>query len=173
MANALKQNRAVWLTAGVLLGLAVVGLLPHSPAHTVATDRMGDFAVATGPVDDLVEAVYFLDFLTGDLRAAVLNLYTWKFGSTFETNVIQDLGVDVTKNPRYLLVTGNARLKRNVGPLTPGISVVYVAELTTGKIAAYAMQWRQSYSNSGIQIQGKLQMIDLMKFRTAPIRDDD
>ncbi|HEV3021060.1 MAG TPA: hypothetical protein VGX76_01275 [Pirellulales bacterium] len=173
MTNALKRNRAVWLAAGVLLGLAAASFLPHSPAHAVATDRMGDFAIATGPLDDQVEAIYFLDFLTGDLRAAALNLYTWKFGSLFATNVIDDLGIELDKNPRYLLVTGNALLKRNAGPITPGSSAVYVAELTSGKIAAYVVPWSQAYNNSRIPIAGKILAVDVMKFRTAPIRDDD
>ena len=104
MIDALKQNRAAWLAAGVLLGLVAAGWLPHSPAHAVATDRLGDFAIATGPLDSDLEAIYFLDCLTGDLRAAVLNPYTWKFYSQFQTNVIEYLGVDASKNPRYLLV---------------------------------------------------------------------
>ncbi|HUY32391.1 MAG TPA: hypothetical protein VMV69_06390 [Pirellulales bacterium] len=173
MIDALKQNRAAWLAAGVLLGLAAGGLLPHSPAHAVATDRMGDFAIATGPLDSDIEAIYFLDCLTGDLRAAVLNLYTWKFGAIFETNVIFDLGVDPAKNPRYLLVTGNAQLKKNLGPITPADSAVYVAELTSGKIAAYIVPWSQAMSNSRLPPSGRLMMVDTMKFRTAPIRDED
>jgi hypothetical protein len=52
MADALKQNRAAWLAVGALLGLAAGIFLPHSPAHAVATDRIGDFAIATGPLDD-------------------------------------------------------------------------------------------------------------------------
>jgi hypothetical protein len=173
MTDAMKQNRAVWLAAGVLLGLAAASFLPHSPVHAVATDRMGDFAIATGPLDEQVEAIYFLDFLTGDLRAAALSPYTWKFGSVFETNVIDDLGVDVSKNPRYLLVTGNANLKRNAGPITPGASAVYVAELTSGKIAAYVVPWSAAANNSRIPLAGKLMGIDVVKFRTAPVRDDD
>jgi hypothetical protein len=173
MFDALKQNRAAWLAAGVLLGLAAANWLPHSPAHAVATDRLGDFAIATGPLDSDLEAIYFLDCLTGDLRAAVLNPYTWKFYSQFQTNVIEDLGVDESKNPRYLLVTGNAILKRNAGPITPGASAVYVAELTSGKIAAYAVPWSQPLNNSGVPIFSKLWRIDTMKFRVAPLRDED
>ena len=63
-----KQYR--WLVAvgiGLVAGLVLSGFWPHTPLYAVATDRIETFAMATGPVDDEVEAVYFLDFLTGDL----------------------------------------------------------------------------------------------------------
>ena len=53
-------------------GLVLSGLWPQTPLHATATDRSDTFAIATGAVDDDTEAVYFLDFLTGDLRAVVL-----------------------------------------------------------------------------------------------------
>ena len=57
---------------GLALGLVLSGLWPHTPLHAVSTDRGETYAIATGPVDNEVEAVYFLDFLTGDLGAIVL-----------------------------------------------------------------------------------------------------
>ena len=39
------------------------------PLHATATHGLDKFAIATGLVDDSVEALYFLDFLTGDMRA--------------------------------------------------------------------------------------------------------
>ena len=41
------------------------------------------FAIATGLVDNTVEALYFLDFLTGDMRAAVINPKNGKFTAFF------------------------------------------------------------------------------------------
>jgi hypothetical protein len=55
----------------LLLGLCLGGFFPHTPLHSVATDRSETFLVATGMVDESVEAIYMLDCLTGDLRAAV------------------------------------------------------------------------------------------------------
>ena len=43
------------------------------------------FAIATGLVDDELEAVFILDFLTGSLKCAVLSTSTGKFTSAFET----------------------------------------------------------------------------------------
>ena len=53
-----------------------------------------------------------LDYLTGDLKAAVVNLQTGKFTSFFESNVQADLGTGTTKNPRYVMVTGRAAMRR-------------------------------------------------------------
>ena len=62
-----------------------------------------------------VEAVYFLDFLTGDLRAAALSKQTGKFHAFYQYNVNNDLGVDASKSPRYMMVTGVADLRRTAG----------------------------------------------------------
>lgn len=171
MADAFRNSRGVWLVVGVMIGLAAGALLPQAPLHAVATDRIDNFAIATGPLDPEMEAVYFLDCLTGDLRAASLNLYSWKFTSYFQTNVIRDLGVDVSKNPRYLLVTGNAIFRPNAGPITPAMSAVYVAEITSGRVAAYAIPWSEAYNNTGIPIRGPMALLDVMRFRTIPVRD--
>ena len=58
---------------GLVLGLvAERALAPYAACTPSATDRGETYAIATGPVDNEVEAVYFLDFLTGDLGAVVL-----------------------------------------------------------------------------------------------------
>ena len=97
---------------GLALGLVLSGLWPHTPLHAVSTDRGETYAIATGPVDNEVEAVYFLDFLTGDLGALVLGRQPRTWTGFFRTNVSTDLGVDPQKNPKFLMVTGMANLRR-------------------------------------------------------------
>ena len=68
---------------GLLLGLAVaVGILLGRPTanpweeirlKATASHGAASFAMATGPVDDAVEGLYCLDFVTGDLTCYVLN----------------------------------------------------------------------------------------------------
>ena len=60
-----------------------------------------------GVIDEQVEGVYMLDFLTGDLQCLVLNPRTGTFNGQFAINVIKVLGVDQQKKPRYLMVTGS------------------------------------------------------------------
>ncbi len=85
--NSWTHSRPAWLAAGAVLGLVVglnvSGVWPSIPLHATATQGLDKFAIATGLVDDSVEAVYFLDFLTGDLRAAVINPKNGKFNSFF------------------------------------------------------------------------------------------
>src|SRR5208283_3350248 len=103
--------------------------------HAVATDRTDGFAVATGYCDESVEAVYFLDFLTGDLSAAVVSKQTGRFNAFYTYNVVNDLGLNPAKSPRFLLTTGMADLRRTGGKTTSlSRSLVYVAELQSGKV---------------------------------------
>ncbi len=166
---------------GLTIGAYVAGSGSSSPilaenpfgpkfAHASATDRYENFAIATGQLDNDIEAVYFLDFLTGDLKAAALSLQTGKFNSFYEYNVLKDLEVDATKNPRYLMVTGVVNLRRQGGQLQPSTSVVYVAELTSGKVAAYMTPYLKQTINSGKTYQGEMVALDVRQFRTTAIR---
>ncbi len=187
MARRLLQPNLLWMAAGITIGAAVVGVFfggmvvgrsassnswPFGPslAHAVATDRYENFAIATGFLNNDLEAVYFLDFLTGDLKAAALSLQTGKFNSFYEYNVLRDLEVDATKNPRYLMVTGGVNLRRQGGQLEPSGSVVYVAELTSGKVAAYTTPFNRTTINSGKRYDGQLLLLDVQPFRTTAIR---
>ena len=108
--NGWTQSRPAWLAAGLTLGLIVglnaAGLWPSIPLHASATEGLDKFAFATGLVDQEVEALYFLDFLTGDLTAAVINPKTGKFNSKFTRNIAADFGA-AGKGTRYMIVTGS------------------------------------------------------------------
>ena len=90
------SNGPACLVAGIVIGLVVglnmAGLWPNIPLHATATHGLDKFAIATGLVDDSVEALYFLDFLTGDMRAAVINPKTGKFNSFYTRNIATDFG---------------------------------------------------------------------------------
>ncbi len=176
----------VGLSVGLVLGGLTLGALsigsseesrilaenPFGPqfAHATATDRYENFAIATGSLDNDIEAIYFLDFLTGDLKAAALSLQTGKFNSFYEHNVLKDLEVDASKNPRYLMVTGRVNLRRQGSREQPSSAVVYVAELTSGKVAAYMTPYLVQTINSGKTYQGDIIPLDIRQFRTTAIR---
>ena len=175
MFHLLKRGRLAHLAIGVGIGLAaalvVMGLWPEKPVHAVATDRYETFAMATGAVDDEFEAVFFLDFLTGDLRAVVLGKQANRFTAFFTySNVLNDLGVDPSKNPRFMMVTGIANRPRGGGTFQQSLSVVYVAEITGGKVAAYAIPWSKGQHVRGNMV-GPMQLIPLAvtQFRAAPL----
>lgn len=169
MSAAQKHFGWVCLAGGLLVGVVLGGVWPHVELHAVATDRQDSFAIATGHLDEETEAIYFLDFITGELKATALSPIVRKFFAAFDANVINDLGIDPARNPKFMLVTGDAIFRQNGGQIQPGNSAVYVAELTSGKVAAYAVPWSQAYSNSGRPIKKSMVLLDVMQFRSPAI----
>ena len=161
---------ALVIVAAFVLGLLTAGFWPNVPVHAVATDRADGFAMATGYCDEQVEAVYFLDFLTGDLSAAVVSKQTGRFNAFYTYNVTGDLAVNPGRPPRYTITTGSADLRRGGGKAT-GLSrsLVYVAELNSGKVAAYAIPWSSSLWNAGQTLRGQFTLLDVGRFR-GPVR---
>jgi hypothetical protein len=158
-----------WLAAaviGVVGGLVLSGYWPQTPLHAMATDRTETFGMATGPLDAEVEAVYFLDFLTGDLRAVVLGKQPGVWSGFFQANVAADLGIDRQRNPKFLMVTGMASLRRGGGSrLQPSSGICYVAEVGTGKVAAYAVPWSPTMYAAGQPQSWALKLIGVTRFR--------
>ena len=82
-----------------------------------------------------------LDFLTGQLTGGVMNNRTGRFQIGYTRNVAADFQIDVTEEPQYALVSGVVNLPGQ-GGATPAAGVIYVAELTSGQVRAYAMPYR-------------------------------
>jgi hypothetical protein len=171
MSNALmlKHARLVCFGLGLAVGLLLLlaGLCPNTPLHAVATDRSDSFLMATGPLDESIEGIYVLDCLTGELRGAALSRQSARFNAFFQGNVAKDLNVDQTKNPRYMMVTGMADLMRTGGNrVAPSKAILYVAEITTGKVAAYAVRWSPGVRVQGQPQQGPFVLLDMFPMRT-------
>ena len=171
MSNVKPFRRTPWIGVGVALGLVASVFAPHAPLYATATDRQANFAIATGAVEQNLEALYFLDFLTGDLKAAVISPVTRRFTMLYEANILGDLGVDVSKGPQYLIVTGEISVRAVGGNVQPSTAAVYVAELTTGNVVAYAVPWSRAAFTSNVPVRGKLALIDKMTFRTIAVRE--
>ncbi len=169
------QSRAAclgWgLVLGLIVGLNVQGIWPSVPLHASATHGLDKFAIATGLVDTGVEALYFLDYLTGDMRAAVINPKTGKFNAFFSRNIAADFG-GAGRNTGYLMVTGSADMPRGTSKFQYARSIVYVADASTGQVAAYTVPWNSSYQAAGTAQFGEFQPLDVKAFRTAFIRDE-
>ena len=156
------------LAIGMLFAFMFAGCWPSAPLHAVATDRTDGFAIATGYCDESVEAVYFLDFLTGDLSAAVVSKQNGHFNAFYTHNVVADLGINPARPPRFLLTTGTVDLRRTGGKTSAlSRSLVYVAELQSGNVAAYAIPWSSSAWNAGQTLRGQFTLLDVGRFRTA------
>jgi len=170
----MKNSKLAWLAAGLMVGLTVglnvAGLWPQVPLHAVATHGQDNFAICTGPMDEDVEAVFVLDSVTGDLKAAVFNVQLRRFNTLFEYNVIQDLPVPNTKNPQFRMVTGVTNMRQLVTAGQLARSVVYVAEATTGQMVAYGVPWLPGRAVAALPYKGTLVPLDRWQFRTTAVR---
>lgn len=170
-----KQHGAATLFIGLVLGLVVglnaKGLWPNVPLHATATQGLDKFSIATGRVDDDMEAIYFLDFLTGDLKAAVISPRNGKFTSLFSYNIAGDFATR-GGGARYLMVTGLTQIPRGRAGFQYADSSVYIAEASTGKVAAYTIPWNSSLHAAGKRQTGTLQPLDMIPMRTAFVRDE-
>jgi hypothetical protein len=162
------EQRAKWvLLVGSGLSLLGVGLmvgmfatlatthdaasvaLSELPLFASATDTGSSMSMATGPIDDEMEGVFFLDFLTGELACMVLaSRKPNMVNGLFKTNVIRDLGVEVDKKPNYLMTTGAANFIGQTGQQQPGRCVVYVLDQNTGNFAGYGFTWNKTFASS-------------------------
>lgn len=170
-----KSSLALGLGLGLVVGLVVAfgiqGLWPSVPVHASATQGQENFAFATGLVDDQTEAIYFLDFVTGDLKAAVIDPKSGKFNSFFTYNIRADFEDSQTQKPKYLMVTGEADFPRGRGQSKIARSILYVTEANSGWVAAYSIPWNQAAHVAGRPQAEEFVPLDKRQFRTMRIRD--
>jgi hypothetical protein len=160
------------LAVGILIGLLFSALMPAQPLHAVATHGQDGYILATGLLDSNIEGVYFLDCLTGTLKGAALNVANGTFTTQFERNLVQDLKIDPAKTPKFLMVTGNAGLRHGPTQVQPGLAVIYVAEINSGILAAYGVQWNigRSTMPSPQAVQNSFVLLSTMPLRNYTLR---
>ena len=93
------------------------------------------------------------------------------WGAKFVANVFQDLDVQATKKPHFLIVTGENEFARNAGGGQPGRSVVYVVDSTTGSFAVYAVPWNRQAEATLTPQGGNLVVLQKGRARNLQIRD--
>jgi hypothetical protein len=152
------------MVAGVLVGTQrsdapqAAGIpLPEALLNATATHGTDNFAIATGPVDEDVEGIFLLDFLTGDLQCWALNGRTGTWGALYKYNVVNDLAVQPGKTPKFLMVTGMANFRGGTtGQIQPGGSLVYIVDANTGNVAVYGVPVNRQASRVGVPQIGTL-----------------
>ncbi len=153
----------LWLTAGVVVGLGIAALWPHRPLTAATSDRNEKFGMCTVVVDPGLEAVFVLDFLTGRLTGACLGKQGQGFVQFFAADVGTDLQVKGNK-PAYAMTPGLAQIRAKPGSQAAA-SVIYVAEMSTGKVGCYAIPFvLPNVKNREI---AKLAPLDVYTFRDA------
>ena len=130
--------------AGVMLTAAALAWVDgERPLEAVASSGSDTMAIATGPIAEGVEGLFILDFITSELTCQALHPRTGQLGGVYRRNVAQDLGAAQGKAPEYLLVTGFFSVRQNVGNVKPAESLVYVADVNTGRYMAYMLPWNK------------------------------
>lgn len=169
-------NTLALFIVGVAVGMGALALwsgqLGSTEVKATASQGEDNFAIATGLVDQGMEAFYFLDYLTGDLRAAVISRRTGKFTAFYEYNIQADFGTQA-QSPKYLMVTGLADLPRGKGNSQLGNSLIYIAEASSGQVFAYALPFNGSANAKGAPQKGSFIMVDGGPFRTAFVRGQE
>lgn len=167
MGEKFAESRGFWLVVGVVLGCIGAALLPHASLHAISSDRNQDFVLSTGYLDDETEGVFILNPLTGDIKGTAINPFG-KFNSMFEANAKRDLGSQ--KNSRFMMVTGRADLQRQGGNIVPANNVLYVADASTGQVAAYGIPWSSALNKRGEAIVQQLVLLDVFVFDNNVVR---
>ncbi|MFN6107613.1 MAG: hypothetical protein ACK5EA_24595 [Planctomycetaceae bacterium] len=151
-----SDQRMLWLGLGLLAGLTLAWLWPHEPAFATNSDRDQDFAIFTVPVGnqaagiaDPIDAVFILDFQTGQMRGAVLNRQARKFATYYLIDLTREFQLQPGAKAKYAVATGSGQLT-NQGGAAFASGVIYVAELTTGKCAAYTFPWQDGVRPAGV-----------------------
>jgi hypothetical protein len=125
------------LIAGIGLGVVLATYWPHEPAAfgqsptAVSGDKFAMCTVMTTLGD--ADGLFILDFTTGRLVGAVYNNKIGEFSQPLIRNIAQDF--NLTEAGDYIMCTGYVGAKSSGGQ--PAQGGVYIAELTTGKVALY------------------------------------
>lgn len=155
------DHRAVWLLTGFLAGLGLAAFWPAEEIQAVATDRDQKFAITTVEVFPTApEAVFVLDFLTGRLTGALLNPQSGLFTNFYFRNIAADFN---NAKGKYALIPGQGVLQ-SAGGATSSAGVLYIAEMTSGKVVAYRFPYRNS-------VEPIDQVFPLEPFASFPFRE--
>lgn len=147
--------------------------LPPLDVHAMASASHDNFVIATGFVEQDVEGLFFLDFLTGDLKGAVMHSRRPGFAASYQYNIAKDFNVGAVKEPKYLMVTGMARDQQiNAGGgVRLALSVLYVVEATTGQVVVYGLPWNPSLQSAGKPQTGTFIPLARGSLRSEFVRD--
>ena len=156
------SSRLLWLTTGVVLGAAGVGLyLGQVRPVQAANDRYEDYVMCTGTVVSIrpsrtraaspTDGVWLLDYRSGKLLGTVIDKNLGKIWGWAEVDLVTEFAIPPRQNVHFLMTTGN---------VTYGQAALYVAETTTGKFGVYTMGPRPD-DQPGVLIQRH----DMVSFR--------
>jgi len=131
------------------------------PAFLESATGGKQMSMATGRIEENVEALFGLDHLTGDLFCWILNPNTGDLATTFRVNVAAALNVQGDAD--YVMCTGvmDFRISRS-GSTRVSDSVIYVGDGNTGNVAAFSVLYDGQAVTRGVASPGELKRISTM-----------
>jgi hypothetical protein len=154
--------------------------------------------MATGLIDEFIEAVFFLDSLTGQLRAAVPSLQRMQdYQAMWEANPGADMATAIQmvntaaakmsggkggaarpaiqppQSPRFVMVTGLMDVRQGSSRMRPSRCVVHVCEANTGIVMTYLLPWSMQMHNANQPLRLPMQLWAAQQFSTAVIRPQE
>lgn len=109
------------------------------------------------------DAVFVLDFLTGRLTGALINSQSGVFTNFYFRNIASDFIVDPNAKAKYAMIPG-VGVWNAAGGAQSATGVLYIGELTSGKLVAYRFQYRNSPEPIG-------DVFTLQPFTSYPFRE--
>ncbi len=148
--------------AGVVATAAALTVLPQRQAQAPVANGNDKFSMITVPLQEtgVPEGVFVLNNLTGMLVGGAINESTSKFAYRYVHNVAADSQTGNTPDPRYAIVTGPANL-RSSGGVQPAFGIIYVAELSSGRVIAYGFP---RPTNRNVGSTNPLVILDFFQF---------
>ncbi len=148
----LRGSNFVWLTGGILFGLAISYFWPSEVA-VASTDRDsgGKFAIITCEAQALSpspDIVFVLDFLTGRLTGASIDIQTGKFSQYYQRNIAADFNLSPEAQAKYIITNGQLNLTGR-GSALPAKDGIFIAELTSGLVNCYSFVYNQNARGGG------------------------
>ena len=168
---------ATLLAVGVLLGAWLSGGQQsqfESPLklHAAAASAGKSVSLATGRLDEDLEALFILDHLNGNLQCWILNVRTSAVGGIYRTNVLAALGEGKAgADLDFAMTTGFANFAGNRGQAKPADCVCYVAEGNAGTAAGFSFAFNRSNIQRGVVQEGELIVVAQGPIRDVQVRD--
>ncbi len=164
--NQSTRSTVLTLVIGCVLGAGITFLSPQQELKATSAHGNDKFSMCTVPITTLAEtdAVFVLDHLTGVLRGGYLNSGTGGFSHGYVRNVALDFAVNpATPEPKYVIVSGPAQMRAS-GGTPPANGLLYIGELTSGKVIAYSFA---RPAGRGAAAMLEVRPVDAFLFREA------
>jgi hypothetical protein len=154
------------LAAGLMLGWLVFGQVAPADANG-NSDRFEDYVLCTGPIVQNftqnrfgfeLDGIWLLDYRAGKLLATAINRNDGKLLPWAEVDLVREFNLPPRSNVHFLMTTGL---------IAKGMSALYVAETSSGKIAVYTMHMMDEMSGSSGGQTLQIRRHDQTSFRAS------